>query len=111
MKKVWSAFSEAAKKAFIGTEEHVLIGEESHWKYVFSDNLACYGLGQLVSANQYGKNGEVDLVFNGTVHPAISVGILLGCWQRSEGRDGKAEWKNIEGEHHVKITPKREISA
>ena len=106
-----TAFSEAAKRAFIETEEHVLIGEESHWRYVFSDNLACAGLGQLISANQFGKNGEVDLVFHGTVHPAISVGILLGCWQRSEGRDGKVEWKNIDGVHHVKITPKREISS
>ncbi len=111
LKIVWSALSEAAKRAFIDSEEHVLIADDSHWQYVFSDNLACAGLGQFISANSFGENGEVELVFHATVHPAISVGILLGCWQRSEGRDGKVEWNNIGGVHHVKITPKREISS
>ena len=68
------------------------------------------GLGKIDSAIQTDDYGGVELVAPAVFHPAIVVGILIGCWERAEGRAAKATWSVDELGHRIKIESRREIA-
>ena len=107
---VWSAMAEATRRVFIAEGEHVLIGDSSHWNNVIEVNLTQYGLGKLCSVKSIGDYGEIQFSLEGGIHPSLCVGILLGCWQRSEGRDGRAKWWQNGHVQMIEITPRRALA-
>lgn len=108
---VWDAFAEAARRVFVEGGEHVLIAEPRHWLGTCVEILSSQGLGAATTADGLDGNGGVKICLLGTVHPAISVGRLLGCWQRSQGRDARASWVAGSGKHEICLSSRRDIAA
>ena len=56
------------------------------------------------------ENGGVTFNFTSIFHPAISSGILLGCWERAFGRNGRLNAVIQDAKLTIEIHPSREIS-
>ncbi len=106
----WDSMSEAARRQFLGSGELVLIASPEHWIDVANRHLSMQGLGRVVSATEIDAHGGVALSLSATFHPAIVTGILLGCWERAEGRGAKAEWSNSESGHTIVLKNRRDLA-
>jgi hypothetical protein len=106
----WDGVAEASRRQFLASGELALIADSEHWIGVSKQHLSKQGLGVITSANSIDENGGVKLHLRAVFHPAITTGRLLGCWERSEGRHGKALWKSDENGHEITIRTLREIA-
>ena len=106
----WSAAADSARERFVSDGHHVLIRNESDWIQVARRHLSRNGLGEVDSAVSLGKNGDIRLNFSSIFHPAISAGVLLGCWERAFGRNGKIIAEIQDNKVSIEIRPSREIS-
>lgn len=107
---LWDAMAEAARKQFLASGELVLIASPEHWVSVSKRHLALQGLGTVSNSTEIDSNGGVELLIPSTIHPAILVGRLIGCWERAEGRAARATWSNDADGHHIKLESRREIA-
>ncbi len=106
----WDAMSEAMRRQFLGSGELVLIASPEHWLDVANRYLSLQGLGKVISAVGIDSQGGVELTLSATLHPAIVTGVLIGCWERAEGRGAKAQWSNSEKGHRIVLKNRREIA-
>ena len=107
---LWDAMAEAARLQFLASGELVLIASPEHWISVSKRHLALHGLGCVTKAEEIDTHGGVELRIPATLHPAIVVGRLIGCWERAEGRPAKASWSTDDTGHIVKLESRREIA-
>jgi len=103
----WTAVADSCRQLFSDSERHVMISEAKDWTNSSIRNLSLQGLGRLSNPKLDLENGELESEIVGCFHPAISGGILLGCWERSTGIKGRIEVDSKEGIVTVKIAPKR----
>jgi hypothetical protein len=108
--KLWDAFAEASRQRFIAAGEMVLVAEPENWIHVGQRFLSRVGLGGVDSAESIDKHGGVRLTLNAVFHPAMTVGTLLGAWQRAEARPAVAIWSQGRAGHIVELRPKHDIS-
>ncbi len=103
----WTAVADSCRQLFSDSERHVMISEARDWTNSSIRNLSLQGLGRLSNPKLNLENGELDSEIVGCFHPAISGGILLGCWERSTGIKGRIKVDSKEGIMTVNIAPKR----
>jgi hypothetical protein len=60
---------------------------------------------------QIDDHGGVILGFSTAFHPAIACGVLLGCWERAYGRNGRASISFEGGRVTLDLLSSREIAA
>ena len=108
--KLWDAFSEASRKRFIASGEMVLVGEPEHWLHVGHRFLSRAGLGGVTSAESLDEHGGVRLTLEATFHPAMTIGTLLGAWERAEARPATAVWSQSGAGHKVELRPQHDIA-
>jgi hypothetical protein len=106
----WTAAADSARERFVLEGHHVLIRDHSDWSQIVHRHLSRHGLGESESAIPVGDKGGVRLAFSSMLHPAISGGILLGCWERAFGRNGKVMALQEDDKMTIEILPSREIS-
>ena len=106
----WDAMAEASRRQFLASGELVLIATPEHWMDVGRRYLSLQGLGAIGSVIQTDNHGGVEIIAPALFHPAIAVGILIGCWERAEGRAAKATWSIDELGHRINIGIRREIA-
>ena len=106
----WDAIAEATRKQFHSSGELVLIAEAVHWLHVSAAHLGSAGLGEVVNAESVDNLGGVNLDIPMCPHPALAAGILLGCWERSEGRQGRCEWSCGPAGHIFALRSRREVA-
>jgi len=106
---LWDAFAEAMRKQFHASGDLVLIAEASHWLHVSAAHLGEGGLGVVVNSNSIDEIGGVELTVPVCTHPALSAGILLGCWERSEGRQGRCDWSCGADGHKFVLRSRRNV--
>ncbi|MEC9000930.1 MAG: hypothetical protein VX779_00045 [Candidatus Thermoplasmatota archaeon] len=85
----WDAVADSAREGFVLEGHHVLVRDHSDWISIARRHLSSHGLGALRETKQTDAHGGVLLTFSGVFHPAIASGILLGCWERAYGRNGR----------------------
>ena len=107
---LWDAMAEAARKQFLASGELVLVAEAESWKSVSNRHLSAQGLGRVIGATGIDAHGGVDLLMPAALHPAVAVGILIGCWERAEGRAAKATWSSEKDGHHIRLESRRTIA-
>ena len=107
---VWNIFARAEKQAFIDGGEHIMIAETEHWEGVASTFFSRTGHGELQYCKQCDSHGGVELAFKSSFHPALLTGRLMACWQRAYGRQPRAEWRQNEGVHIIKVCSRHEIA-
>ena len=87
----WSALADTAREGFVSEGHHVLLRSHSDWIHIARRHLSSNGLGAVSKSEEIDAHGGVSLTFSGVFHPALASGILLGCWERAYGRNGRAE--------------------
>lgn len=103
----WTAVADSCRQLFSDSERHVMISDVKDWTNSSIRNLSLQGLGKLSNPKLNQKNGELSSEIVGCFHPAISGGVLLGCWERSTGVKGRIKVDSEEGFVTVNIAPKR----
>jgi hypothetical protein len=106
----WDAMAEASRRQFLASGELVLIASPEHWIDVGRRYLSMRGLGHIGSAVETDEHGGVELAVPAALHPAIVVGVLIGCWERAEGRAAKATWVADGSGHKIRIESRRRIA-
>ena len=106
----WSAAADSARERFVSEGHHVLVRNNSDWIQVARRHLSRNGLGEVTLAESTSENGGVTFNFSSTFHPAISSGILLACWERAFGRNGRLNAVIRDSKLTIEIRPAREIS-
>ena len=84
-----------------------MISGAKDWTSSSIRNLSLQGLGKLSRPQLKSENGELNSDIVWCFHPAISGGILLGCWERSTGVKGRMKMGSEAGVVTVNIAPKR----
>ena len=107
---LWDAIAEALREQFHASGELVLIAEAAHWLRVSAAHLGSAGLGDVVNAESIDELGGVNLDIPVCTHPALATGILLGCWERSEGRQGRCDWSCGPEGHKFVLRSRREVA-
>ncbi len=107
---LWDAMADASRLQLLASGDLVLVAEPEHWISVSKQHLSKQGLGIVTKAESLDEHGGVRLVLPALFHPAITTGRLLGCWERSEGRQGRAIWKSTRSWHEIELRSKREIA-
>ena len=107
---LWDAMADASRLQLLASGDLVLVAEPENWIGVSKQYLSKQGLGVVSNAESLDEHGGVRLVLPALFHPAITTGRLLGCWERSEGRQGRAIWKSTETGHEIELRSKRVIS-
>jgi len=107
----WTAMADSARERFVAEGHHVLVRDPSDWVSVARRYLSYHGLGGIESVNQTDNHGGVSLRFSAVFHPAISSGVLLGCWERAYGRNGRASVSFENGRARLELCSSREIAA
>ena len=103
----WTAVADSCRQLFSDSEKHVMISEAKDWTNSSIRNLSLQGLGSLTKPELNNKNGELNAILEGCFHPAISGGVLLGCWERSTGVKGRIKVGSDDGFLSINIVPKR----
>ena len=103
----WTAVADSCRQLFSDSEKHVMISGAKDWTSSSIRNLSLQGLGKLSKPELKSENGELNSDIVGCFHPAISGGILLGCWERSTGVKGRMKMGSEAGVVTVNIAPKR----
>ena len=107
---VWDAIAKSSSDLFREGEELFMVAQPENWVDASQAELAEHGLGSIHSSKGIDKVGGIELSFSKIFHPAIVTGILMGCWSRSEGRNAKAEWIELDGQRRLRISSKSEIA-
>ncbi len=107
----WTAAADSARERFIAEGHHVLIRDPSDWTSMARRHLSYHGLGGVESIKQTDDHGGVSLGFSSVFHPAIASGVLLGCWERAYGRNGRASVSFENGRARLGLRSSREIAA
>ena len=105
-----SAAADSARECFVSEGHHVLVRDHSDWLSIAHRHLSSHGLGGLLSSKQIDAHGGVSLSFSEVFHPAIASGILLGCWERAYGRNGRVRLSLENGETTLHLLSSRVIS-
>ena len=106
----WDGAAEASRRQFLAGGQLVLIANADHWLGVGRQYLAREGLGRVTEAAEVDGHGGVRLRLAAAFHPALVVGRLLGCWERAEGRPGRATWTTDARGHEIILQSRREIA-
>jgi len=106
----WDAMANASRLQFLASGELVLVAEPEHWIGISKQHLSKHGLGIVNHVESLDNHGGVRLSLPALFHPALTVGKLLGCWERSEGRQGRATWKSVMSGHEIDLRSKRDIA-
>lgn len=108
---MWKAHVEAARRCFFDDETLVLVAEPEHWFDVGQATLTRAGLGRVGAVHEAGEHGAVRLELPAMLHPGLVSGLLLGAWERAEGRVGRVTWSLAEeGGHVVELGPRHAIA-
>jgi hypothetical protein len=107
----WTAAADSARERFVAEGHHVLVRNPSDWASIARRHLSYHGLGGIISMKQIDNHGGVVLGFSTVFHPAIVSGILLGCWERAYGRNGRASISSEGGIVTLDLLSSREIAA
>ncbi len=107
----WTAAADSARERFVAEGHHVLVRESSDWASIARRHLSYHGLGGIESMKQIDDYGGVSLGFCTAFHPAIASGVLLGCWERAYGRNGRASISYEGGRVTLDLLSSREIAA
>ena len=107
----WTAAADSARERFVAEGHHVLIRDPSDWVGVARRHLSYHGLGGIESTAGTDEHGGVCLGFTSVFHPAIASGVLLGCWERAYGRNGRASVRFENGRARLELRSSREIAA
>nr|AIF05976.1 hypothetical protein [uncultured marine group II/III euryarchaeote KM3_18_D06] len=108
--KLWDAFAEASRNRFIASGEMVLVAEPEHWVHVGHRFLSRTGLGGVDTAETLDEHGGVRLTLKSVFHPAMTVGTLLGAWERAEARPASVRWSQGRSGHIVELRPRHDIA-
>ena len=107
----WTAAADSARKRFVAEAHHVLVRDSTDWISIARRHLSYHGLGGIESVKQIDGHGGVSLDFSTAFHPAIASGVLLGCWERAYGRNGRVSI-SFEGDKvTLNLLSSREIAA
>ena len=106
----WTAAADSARERFVSEGHHVLLQAHSDWMSITRRHLSSHGLGGIESASQADEHGGVRLVFASVFHPAIASGVLLGCWERAYGRNGRVSTSFEDGRLTLEIRSSRELA-
>ena len=107
----WTAAADSARKRFVAEGHHVLVRDPSDWVSIARRHLSYHGLGGIESVEKIDVHGGVSLDFSTAFHPAIASGVLLGCWERAYGRNGRASVSFENGRARLRLRSSREIAA
>jgi hypothetical protein len=103
----WTALADTSRHLFMETKRHVMISDASDWITNSIRNLSSSGLGIISEPQVDWDTGGLEAILIGTFHPAISGGIILGCWERSTGSKGRIFLSIVDGKVRVKVCPVR----
>ncbi len=106
----WTAAADSMRESFIQSNHHIFISKPEDWIQVARRHLSQHGLGALLSATSLDANGGIELKFRTAFHPALSGGVLLGCWERAYGRNGRLECDFSAQAVALRIRPSRAIA-
>ena len=106
----WNALADTAREGFVSEGHHVLVREHSDWIQIARRHLSSHGLGAVSRSKETDTHGGVSLIFSGIFHPALASGILLGCWERAYGRNGRVQMSISGDEVTVQICPSRALA-
>lgn len=106
----WDALAEASRSMFVASGEMVLVATPDDWIDVGRRFLSPSGLGSIRSAESIDDRGGVRLMADNLFHPAFAVGVLLGAWERIEGRPSGAAWTSSEEGHTIELTSLRDLA-
>ena len=106
----WDAAADSAREGFVTEGHHVLVRDHTDWISIARRHLSSHGLGGLSVTKQTDSHGGVLLNFCDVFHPAIASGILLGCWERAHGRNGRAITYTDSGETTLELLSSRAIA-
>ena len=81
--------ADTSRHLFMETKRHVMISDATDWITNSIRNLSSSGLGIISEPQVDWDTGGLEAILIGTFHPAISGGIILGCWERSYGLQRK----------------------
>ncbi len=107
----WTAAADSAREMFVSEGHHVLVREHSDWTSIAHRHLSYHGLGRIESTKQTDEHGGVSITFSTVFHPAIVSGVLLGCWERAYGRNGRSLVAFVEGRTTLELRSSREIAS
>ena len=107
----WTAAADSARERFVAEGHHVLVRDPSDWVGVARRHLSYHGLGGIDSTAGTDEHGGIRLGFTSVFHPAIASGVLLGCWERAHGRNGRASVSYEEGLVNLELRASREIAS
>ena len=106
----WTAAADTARELFISSGHHVLVAQPDDWISIGRRHLSTHGLGSVVQARETDGNGGVSLDLGSSYHPALASGVLLGCWERAHGRDGRISSVISDSSIVIELCPAREIA-
>lgn len=106
----WSASAESSRELFILQSFHIMIREIKDWKKVGYNHLQKTGLGAIIDVENYDDGDGIIFTLHSLFHPSITCGILLACWERANGRNGKLEFTKNENHFSLKIFSGQSIS-
>ena len=106
----WDSAADSAREGFVSEGHHVLVRNHSDWLSIAHRHLSSHGLGGLSSSKQIDAHGGVSLSFSEVFHPAIASGILLGCWERAYGRNGRVQLSLEGGKITLQLLSSRAIA-
>ena len=106
----FGALADSSREGFVSEGHHVLVRDHTDWISIARRHLSSHGLGSLLETEKMDINGGVRLTFSGLFHPAIASGILLGCWERANGRNGRADFYLVSGKSTLELRSSREIA-
>jgi len=106
----WDATADSARDGFVSEGHHILVRDDSDWISIARRHLSSHGLGGLSRAEKIDDHGGILLTFSEVFHPAISSGILLGCWERAYGRNGRAKLSFKSGKSTLELRSSRAIA-
>lgn len=99
----WSAAADSAREQFYSDSFHIMIREPEDWKNIGARHLQRTGLGKIINAKYCDSENGILLSLDSVFHPSITCGILLGCWERAYGRNGKLILTRSIDNYFVKI--------
>ena len=106
----WTALADSVRKSTYDRGLHILVSKPEDWIAIGRRHLAMNGLGRVESVKKIDPHGGVEIYLSSIFHPAVSGGILLACWERAYGRQGKIEFSFNSGAVSVILSSSVEIA-
>ena len=106
----WTALADSIRKSTYDRGVHILVSKPEDWIGIGRRYLAMNGFGGVESVEEIDSHGGVEIFLSSIFHPAVSGGILLACWERGFGRQGKIEFSFNSGVVSVILSSSVEIA-